>query len=353
MPIDFRCPQCGKLLRTPDNSAGKQAKCPQCAAILRVPDVGAATPADSGAGAGGAGSGDAGEERPFSSFDRGPSAPGQGSDAGYQMASGGGGGAGGFGGGGGNLGGDSVGGGYGAASDNPFSAPQTDSYQARVVGDGEFAPTKIELGTLLSKSWEITKQNLLKVLGMFAVLFAVAVCFQLFVGGVLGAAGDSAVGAIIVLVTLVAFMAFELVISAGVSIFMLKVARGQSTTFSDLFTGTRFIVPILVSSIVVGICVLLGFVALIVPGIIIALMLWPFIFIIVDRNAGAMESLTIARQITDGNKLTIFLLHIVFSALSLACILTLGLGYFVLIPYQMVAFAVAYLMMSGQRTAAD
>ncbi len=43
MSIDFRCPQCDKLLRTPDDSAGKQAKCPQCAAILRVPTVGGAS----------------------------------------------------------------------------------------------------------------------------------------------------------------------------------------------------------------------------------------------------------------------------------------------------------------------
>ncbi len=31
MPIEFRCLQCGKLLRTGDDTAGKQAKCPECA----------------------------------------------------------------------------------------------------------------------------------------------------------------------------------------------------------------------------------------------------------------------------------------------------------------------------------
>ena len=37
MPIEFRCTQCGKLLRTNDDSAGKQAKCPQCGLVLPVP----------------------------------------------------------------------------------------------------------------------------------------------------------------------------------------------------------------------------------------------------------------------------------------------------------------------------
>ena len=37
--IDFRCTQCGRLLRTPDDAAGKQAQCPSCNAIQPVPEV--------------------------------------------------------------------------------------------------------------------------------------------------------------------------------------------------------------------------------------------------------------------------------------------------------------------------
>jgi hypothetical protein len=37
MPIEFRCSQCGKLLRTGDDTAGRQAQCPECEAIGTVP----------------------------------------------------------------------------------------------------------------------------------------------------------------------------------------------------------------------------------------------------------------------------------------------------------------------------
>ena len=37
MAIEFRCPQCSALLRTPDESAGKKAKCPQCGTIAEIP----------------------------------------------------------------------------------------------------------------------------------------------------------------------------------------------------------------------------------------------------------------------------------------------------------------------------
>lgn len=42
MPIEFRCHQCGKLLRVGDETAGKQAKCPSCGSIQAIP---AASPA--------------------------------------------------------------------------------------------------------------------------------------------------------------------------------------------------------------------------------------------------------------------------------------------------------------------
>ena len=37
MAIEFRCGQCGRMLRTGDDTAGKQAQCPECGALTRVP----------------------------------------------------------------------------------------------------------------------------------------------------------------------------------------------------------------------------------------------------------------------------------------------------------------------------
>jgi phage FluMu protein Com len=44
MAIDFRCPRCDRLLRTDDDTAGKQAKCPQCGTVMMVPTGAAAFP---------------------------------------------------------------------------------------------------------------------------------------------------------------------------------------------------------------------------------------------------------------------------------------------------------------------
>jgi phage FluMu protein Com len=37
MPIEFRCANCHKLLRTPDDTAGQTGKCPHCDALMRIP----------------------------------------------------------------------------------------------------------------------------------------------------------------------------------------------------------------------------------------------------------------------------------------------------------------------------
>jgi phage FluMu protein Com len=37
MPIEFRCGQCGRLLKTPDDTAGRQAQCPACGSLSTVP----------------------------------------------------------------------------------------------------------------------------------------------------------------------------------------------------------------------------------------------------------------------------------------------------------------------------
>ena len=47
MPIEFRCAECGKLLRVPDGTSGKEARCPACEATLTIPEPGVRSPAPS------------------------------------------------------------------------------------------------------------------------------------------------------------------------------------------------------------------------------------------------------------------------------------------------------------------
>lgn len=60
MPIEFNCPHCGRLMRTPDGSAGKKGRCPDCGGIAPIPSQstasGTAGTGPAAAGSAGAGS---------------------------------------------------------------------------------------------------------------------------------------------------------------------------------------------------------------------------------------------------------------------------------------------------------
>lgn len=44
MAIEFPCGSCGRLLRTPDETAGQQAQCPHCGGLTTIPAVSAEQP---------------------------------------------------------------------------------------------------------------------------------------------------------------------------------------------------------------------------------------------------------------------------------------------------------------------
>ncbi|MEC8344418.1 MAG: hypothetical protein VXZ63_04695 [Planctomycetota bacterium] len=44
MPIEFTCSECGKTLRTPDDSGGKNGRCPDCGSIMVIPAKGGVHP---------------------------------------------------------------------------------------------------------------------------------------------------------------------------------------------------------------------------------------------------------------------------------------------------------------------
>ena len=48
MPIEFRCSQCGQLLRVPETATGKSARCPKCQALMTVPGVATVVPGHGG-----------------------------------------------------------------------------------------------------------------------------------------------------------------------------------------------------------------------------------------------------------------------------------------------------------------
>ncbi len=102
MAIEFRCNQCNKLLRTGEDTAGKEAKCPACGAVMTIPSGAAATGSQPGAS-------------PFDGIGRQPS--------------------------------------FSADSANPYQSPNP--FAVIGAAQGPFAPGMLDFSDIFSRTWTL------------------------------------------------------------------------------------------------------------------------------------------------------------------------------------------------------
>jgi uncharacterized membrane protein len=96
---------------------------------------------------------------------------------------------------------------------------------------------------------------------------------------------------------------------------------------------------------------LIGTLLCCVPGLIVQLMFWPYTFVLIDENPSGVDCLWRAKEITQGNWGSIFILFLAFLGLILLGYLACGIGVIFTGPLAALMFAVAYCHMTGQRTA--
>ena len=134
--------------------------------------------------------------------------------------------------------------------------------------------------------------------------------------------------------------------------FFLKTARGQNATFADVFSGGPYFLNIILASILYSLILIAGVIMFIVPAFIFTFMFSQFYYVILDRNVGAIDSLKLSKEMTTGNKLTLFVLGLLAGLLGLVVtLLTCGVGLLFVAPFMTLLGAVTYLAMTGQPTA--
>ncbi|QDT25972.1 Double zinc ribbon [Gimesia panareensis] len=337
MTIEFSCSHCNKVLKTSDDKAGRRAKCPQCgeAVTVPMPDVPAS------------------EDDGFDEFDA--PVPEESSFLGEQTVS------------------EEESFLAGSKTVCPMCGEDVPAGAVKCEycgetlkassgsGRGAWEPRVFNISDTFSRAWELYKANLGLAIAIPLVAGSVYMVASSVIGFFMqiiqvsimqaGGRGEGTMVAIFLLLLLQNAMVFlvYMYFQLGGQIVFLKIVRGENPEFNELFSGGPYLGRMILCSIVYGLVVLLGYVALIIPGIIFSLMFWPFSFILIDRNLPGLDSFTKAKDVMVGNKLSFFGLSLLLGLITLVGgVVTLFFGLIFIIPFTYMVQTVAYAEMTNQ-----
>ena len=195
---------------------------------------------------------------------------------------------------------------------------------------------KFSITEAISFGWETMKANL----GFFVGILILAWVIQFATSYFMEQWGKKypMMGMLIYLLSIFV----NILVGMGLIKISLKFSIGEQGRLEDLFSCAYIFLPYLGASILSGLAVLGGCILLIIPGIIIGIRLQFYVYLMIDRNASAIESLKESFALTRGATWDLFVFGIMLGLINLAGALCLLIGLFATVPTSMVALAYVY-----------
>jgi hypothetical protein len=183
-----------------------------------------------------------------------------------------------------------------------------------------YAGSAFRVGKILSRSFPIWLRNFVPFTILALVIESPYIAFLFW------KAGDPERSEKYALAELLISLVFPLIVTGALMYGVFQQLRGQPAGIgSSLAVGLRRLLPVLGTALIVAILVALGFVLLVVPGIILACMYWVAVPAAVIEGTGPLRSLKRSSALTKGHAGTIFVLMLVLSGISYAVGFGLGL----------------------------
>lgn len=146
--------------------------------------------------------------------------------------------------------------------------------------------------------------------------------------------------------TLLCIVTFLIItpLGLGQSIFFLKLAKNKEGKCSDVFLGYKNFLKVIGVSILIEIIVCIGFIVLIVPGIILSIMYSQAYYILAENpSIGIVKCLKESRLMMRGQKWNYFVLMLSFILWGILMTITCGIAGLYVVPYYEVTFTNFYL----------
>lgn len=238
-------------------------------------------------------------------------------------------------------------------SHNPYAAP------AQPPPGGGFAPPAAmsgapqpwEPGEVIGAAWSKFGASWAVVVFSFLLVTIIGAIPGGIANGIIAGAelepGSSEALGVSLTGSLVGVMV-QMLFQGGLYKIWLTAGRGGSPSFGDLFTNMGKVFPILGVMFLTGIVIGLGYVFLVVPGVILACGLGFAPYFVVDKNMGPIEAMSASWKAADGHKANIFLAGIMCVGIAIVGCIACYVGLFVAIPLCYLAHVIIYLRLTGQ-----
>jgi len=201
-------------------------------------------------------------------------------------------------------------------------------------------------GSTLRFGWETFKKRPWFFVGSTVVILLVSGLITAFTNAIDGAVGGAAdqpsiIGGLINL-------GLGTLLSMGATAFYLAAQDNPETVDLSTLWHPQPFLKYLGASILFALTIAVGFVLLIVPGIIFMLMFMFTTFVVIDRELGPIEAMKESNRITHGHKWTLLGFTLMLVLINLLGLIALVVGLLVSIPVSSLAVAHAYRVLAGR-----
>ncbi len=190
---------------------------------------------------------------------------------------------------------------------------------------------------IISQSWAIFRVKWTQLFGVMAlVMVASSVA-----GSLVGALQQTDLAGLVPMMSL-AVQIFSIFLSIGMIKLILAMVRDQQIDYSELFGGGKYLLQYLLGSLVTGLVMFLGYLLLIVPGIIWSIKYMFTLMLVVDEGMDFSLAMKESAQMTVGIKWQLFCFAVALGCINLLGMLALVVGLIVTVPLTSLAMYVLY-----------
>jgi hypothetical protein len=263
--------------------------------------------------------------------------------------------------------------------DNPYAPPQS-TFVPETTTTPQFAGIPFTVSDVFNWSWETFKNRLWPCIYIFwgavGINWGISFAQNMLVAVMTAVIHEQAFFQGINFLLAIVSMVIQVWLGIGMALGLLKIARGEPVSFDVLFSGGRYLVTAILASIVVALLVgavvvipafvlgvafyvlrdqgSAGVIAIVLGGALIAVLViylaarvGQFYYLVIDRNAGVIDSIRLSWQLTEGRAGTIILVYLLQFLLALAGVIALCVGLIFTLPLANLMQIVTYLALAG------